>query len=491
MTDDLWLPSDEELSLLSDEELRGLMDAMDALRRIDGEAWTPQPKQALATELASRATETLYGGAAGGGKSEWLLHYALGQMLAHPYNRGAIFRRVFPSLQRTLIPRARAFYGQHGGTWNGQTHTWTFQNGSVLEMGSLQYEDSVLDHQGAEYGFLGFEEVTEFTETQVGYMIGRLRAPGPGIRPHMAATANPGGRGHRWVKRRWVKPKPVDYVGEEAPRPFEVWDPAPTTDNPEPNSRVFVPATLADNPRLMARDPGYVNRLRAIADKALRKAMETGDWDAIDAIEGALWSQRDLDAGRVPPEYPKAMGVIERVVAVDPSDGNEDGKGDSYGVAVCSRGLDGCGYVEYSAGWRANPLQMAKNTIALYHSTNADAIVVERNHGGKWVKTVLHQVDRYANVIEVWASEGKVTRARPVAALFEPVDGLELAARHRARLAGRFEELEEQLTTFTGQQGEASPNELDAVVWGMTHLLLKARAGGGGQYRDERLHGRR
>lgn len=490
MIGDLWLPTDEELELMSDEELREVMGLLVDARRADGEEWTPQPKQALATELASRATETLYGGAAGGGKSEWLLHYALDQMLAHPLNRGGIFRRVFPSLQRTLIPRSKAFYPAAGGTWNGQTHTWTFPNGSVLEMGSLQYEDSVLDHQGTEYGFLGFEEVTEFSEGQVGYMIGRLRAPAPGIRPHMAATANPGGRGHRWVKRRWVKPRPVDYEGE-APGPFEVWDPAPTPDNPEPNSRVFVPATLADNPRLLARDPGYVNRLRAIADKALRRAMETGDWDAIDAIEGALWSQRDLDAGRVPLAWVNQQGVMERVVAVDPSDGNEDGKGDSYGVSVCSRGLDGAGYVEYSAGWRANPLQMAKNTVALYHKVGADAIVVERNHGGKWVKTVIHQVDPYANVVEVWASEGKVTRARPVAALFEPVDGLDLSSRYRARLAGRFEELEEQLTTFTGAPGEASPNELDAVVWGLTHLLLKARAGQNSQYRDERLSGRR
>lgn len=485
----LWLPSDEELSLLSDEELAETLQLLDSVRRDDGEEWEAQPKQALATQLAAQAVETLYGGAAGGGKSEWLLHYALDQMLAHPWNRGGIFRRIFPSLQRTLIPRARQFYPKHGGTWNGQNHTWTFPNGSVLEMGSLQYEDSVLDHQGAEYGFIAFEEVTEFTEAQVGYMIGRLRAPAPGIRPHMAATANPGGRGHRWVKRRWVKPKKGDYTGEEAPKAFEVWDPAPTPDNPEPNSRVFVPATLADNPRLLARDPSYINRLRAIADKALRKAMETGDWDAIDAIEGALWTQTDLDRGRVVPELVRARGVVERVVAVDPSDGNEDGKGDEFGVCVAALGMDGVGYAEWTDGWRATPLQMAKRLVKLYHEVGADAIVVERNHGGKWVKTVIHQVDPYANVVEVWASEGKLTRARPVAALFELREDQELP--YRARLAGHHEELEEELTTFTGQPGEVSPNRLDALVWALTHLLLKGRAGSSSSYKDERLAGRR
>lgn len=492
--EELWLPTDDELELMSDEQLDEYLRLVAVVRRAEEERWTAQPKQALATELALRAVETLFGGAAGGGKSEWLLHHALDQMLQHENNRGVIFRRVFPSLERTLIARARQFYGNHGAVWNGQKHTWTFSNGSILEFASLQYEDTVLEHQGAEYGFVGFEEITEFTESQVDYMIGRLRAPAPGIRPHMAATANPGGRGHRWVKRRWVKPKDTDYVGEKMPRPFEVWRPAPTVENPEPNPRVFVPATLADNPLLLARDPSYRSRLRALAgtNKALLKAMEHGDWDAIDAIEGALWNQSDLDAGRVAADYVRRIGALERVVAVDPSDGNEDGKGDSYGVSVCARGLDGAGYVEYVSGWRANPLQMAKNTVALYHSTGADAIVVERNHGGKWVKTVLHQVDPYVNVVEVWASDGKMTRARPVAALFEPVDGLDLTSRYRGRLAGRFEEFEEQATTYTGQPGEASPNELDAVVWGLTYLLLKGRQmHEGGQYGDERLRGRR
>jgi len=479
---------------MSDAELDEYLRLVEVVRRSDEEKWTAQPKQALATDLAARAVETLYGGAAGGGKSEWLLHYMLDRMLEAPNNYGAIFRRVFPSLVGTLIPRSKRIYPAHGGVWNANDHRWTFPNGSVLLMGSLQYEDTVLEHQGAEFGVLAFEEVTEFTESQVDYMIGRLRAPGPGIRPHLIATANPGGKGHRWVKRRWVKPKPVDFTGEIAPLPFEVWRPAPTAENPEPNARVFVPATLADNPALLARDPTYVNRLRAMAgtNKALAKAMEKGDWDAIDAIEGALWNQTDINAGRVPKDYVRSLGALERVVAVDPSDGNEDGKGDAYGVSVCARGLDGAGYVEYAAGWRANPLQMAKNTVALYHATGADAIVVERNHGGKWVKTVLHQVDPYVNVVEVWASDGKMTRARPVAALFEPVDGLDLGSRYRGRLAGVFEELEEQFTTFTGQPGEASPNELDAVVWALTYLLLKGRAmNEGGQYGDERLHGRR
>lgn len=488
---DLWLPTDEELALLSEDELNVLFQSLELLRKADENEWKAQPKQQMATDLASVASETLYGGAAGGGKTEWLLHYAMDQMEAHPFNRGGIFRRVYPSIARTLIPRAKQIYPQRGARWNGVEHTWTFPNGSVLELGSLQYEDSVLDHQGTEYGFIAFEEVTEFLETQVGYMIGRLRSPAPGIRPHMAATANPGGRGHRWVKRRWVKPKAGDWDTEyDEPKPFNIWRPAPTTDNPDPGTRVFIPATLADNPALTARDPGYINRLRQIVDKNLRKAMETGDWDAIDAIEGALWQQSWLDNYRVQPQYLARMGgAIERVVAIDPSDGNESGKGDEFGVCVAAKGMDGMGYVEFSASWLASPRKMAERTIQLARDFNADAIIVEKNHGGAWVKETLLGVDRYANIKEVWASEGKVTRARPVAALFEPDRTRELVV--RARLAGVFENLEDELTTFTGAPGEKSPNELDAMVWALTHLMLGDRFASTSAYADQRLDGRR
>lgn len=503
-----WMPTDDDLALLTDSEIDVVLSSLDAIRK-DEPAWTPQPKQALASYLAGQATETLFGGAAGGGKSEWLLHYAAKQMVDHPFNYGAIFRRVFPSLVGTLIPRSKRIYPEMGATWNGQEHRWTFPNGSVLLMGSLQYSDTVLEHQGAEFGFIAFEEVTEFLESQYTYLIGRLRAPGPGIRPHVVSTANPGGRGHVWVKRRFVKPKEVDWQrsalqqkvrdltlsSEVAAMPatepvsFRVWTPTSTLDNPNPVGRVFVPATLADNPRLMARDPEYVNRLRANVDKALAKAMEHGDWDAIDAIEGALWNQSWFDGGRVPEGYARRVGVVERVVAVDPSDGNESGHGDEFGVCVAAKGQDGVGYVEYSNGWLMSPRKMAEATIALYHRFNCDAIIVERNHGGRWVKEVLLSVDRYANVKEVWASDGKITRARPVAALFEPDDSQKLP--YRARLAGFFENFEEECTTFTGGPAETSPNQLDAGVWALSHLMLGDRIARASDYDDQRLTGRR
>lgn len=429
-----------------------------------GTGWEPQPKQELATVLAEQVDELLYGGAVGGGKTEWLIEYAIREMERYPGNRGVIFRRVYPSLKRTVVPRARAKLAGRA-TWNQNDKTFTFPNGSVLELGSLQYEKSVEDYDGAELGLIAFEEVTEFLLSQWEYMLTRLRAPADGIRAHAIATTNPGKVGHRWVKRRWIKP-PVAVRPADPVEPAKPWRPMPTLEQPKPTLRVFVPATLEDNPALVARDPGYRDRvLAAVSSRGLRLALSTGDWDAIDAVEGALWFQSDFDEGRV--AGLADVDVDRRVLALDPSDGEDEG--DDFGVCVAARGLDGRGYVEHTAGWSASPRRIAEQVIELYHEMRCDAIVIERNHGGKWVPEVIRTVDRYANITTVWASEGKRTRAEPVAALFAKSEG---EKQPRARLVGFHEEFEEQATTFTGAPGEPSPNELDAVVWAMTELLI-------------------
>lgn len=450
------------------------------------DSWQPQPKQATATRLAGQVDDLLYGGAAGGGKTEWLIEYMIRQCETYPGNRVVVFRRVFPSLNRTIIPRAKMKL--HGrASWNSQQHTFTFPNGSVFEVGSLQYKDDVIAYQGVEYGCVGFEEITEFMQEQVEFLIGRLRSTIPGVRPHLVATTNPGGSGHKWVKRWWVKPPSKDVeVGEEPPRPFEVWRPAASPDIPKPRSRAYVPATLEDNPALLNADPEYVHRLNANSKKALRDALRKGDWDAIDQIEGALWDASELDAGRMRPDRMRMVGTARRVIAVDPSDGEEGG--DEFGVSHCARGMDGVGYVLGSWAWQATPRKMAERAVGLYYEVGADALVVERNHGGKWMMEVFRQVDPNVRTIEVWATDKKRTRAEPVAALFEHDEHALLP--YRARLVGWHQELEEELTLTDFSAGGVSPNRLDALVWAMTELMLgiRTRVGKSG---DQRHRGRR
>jgi hypothetical protein len=435
-------------------------------------AVTPlQPKQQRAETLAGQADELLFGGAAGGGKTHWLISHAARQCEQHPGNRVVIFRRVFPSLARSVIPRARALLAGRA-RYNDARHVFEFPNGSVLELASLQYARTAEDYYGAEYGLIAFEELTEFLEAQVDYLLSRLRAPVAGVRPHMIATTNPGGVGHRWVKRRYVRPDPADVDGL-LPQPGQVWRPRPTPDRPAPLTRCFLPATLEDNPALLHRDPGYRHRLRMIANRGLRRALEQGDWDAIDVVEGALWQPEWLDGGRVAAAPP----AQRRVLAVDPSDGEEGG--DAYGVSVCSLGQDRHGYVEHSAGWAMSPHQLAVATVQLYHDMRCDRVVVEKNHGGKWIPALIKTVDRSVPVSTVWASEGKRTRAEPIAALVEPDRDYPTG---RCHIVGRQDQLEGELTSYTGLPGEVSPNLLDAMVWACTQLGLAPASGGVGYF---------
>lgn len=430
--------------------------------------WRPQPKQRRATELAGQADELLYGGSRGGGKTRWLIEYMAAYCEKYPGIRVAIYRREFPSLQETVIPRAKQILVQTGRAYSreGNPTTFTFPNGSVMVCRSVISQKKVDALRGAEYAIAGFEELTEFDKSQYEELRGSVRTTIPGVRPHTIATTNPGGKGHRWVKRRFVRPKAEDTADGRTPEPGRVWRPRPTLAEPNPGTRCFLPATLADNPRLMEVDPGYRDRLNAISDPGLRKAMVDGDWDAIDAVQGALWSQEHLDAYRV---WEIPVPVSRRVVSIDPSDGLDDG--DGYGVAVCARGVDRVGYVERAMEWRGQPGELAERSLELYRDVRADSIVIERNHGGKWVPAMLYKIDPTAVVTTVWASEGKRTRAEPVSSLFHPNPLRSPAV--LARLVGEHEDLEAELTSFTGGDGEKSPNRLDAVVWGMHELVVR------------------
>jgi hypothetical protein len=469
----------------------GLADLLDPPSGVFRE----QPKQQIATHLAGKVDELLYGGAAGGGKTEWLIRYMIDQCERYPGNRCIIFRRVYPSLNRTIIPRAKVILHRKA-RWNSQDKTFTFPNSSVLEVGSMQYASDWIDYQGAEYGCIGFEEITEFLEVQITEIKARLRSTIPGVRPHMVATTNPGGVGHAWVKRRWVKPKKEDLeIGEELPTPGEVWRPAPREDLPAPPLRAFVPATLQDNPALLKADPHYMDRVLANANRGRRKALSEGDWDAIDAVEGALWTATDLDLGRIRLDWVlNQIGLQRRVIAVDPSDGtDESGQGrDEFGVCDVGLGWDGIVYILGSYAWMATVGTMAKKALSLYSEVKADALVIERNHGGRWMKQVFTGLDPYANIKTTWASDGKRTRAEPVAALFEHNPGSDTP--YRARIAGFHEELEDELTQTEFGPGMISPNRLDAMVWGVTDLVIKDAGSGAArrrQTKDNRLRGRR
>jgi len=222
--------------------------------------WALSPKQEAFDALDCR--EALYGGAAGGGKSVALL--ATGLRYVHiPGYSAILFRRHYPDLfqEGALIPLSHEWLGHTKASWNGEHRRWTFPSGARLAFGTMKHRNDTDKYQGAAFHFVGFDELTQHDELHYRYLFSRVRRRNTsaiaGVPLRTRATANPGGRGHAWVKQRF----------------FEEGDKA---------GRVFIPARLEDNPHIDADE--YRESLSEL-DPITRKRLEDGDWDVEPAGE--------------------------------------------------------------------------------------------------------------------------------------------------------------------------------------------------------------
>jgi phage terminase large subunit-like protein len=187
------------------------------------------------------------------------------------------------------------------------------------------------------------------------------------------------------------------------------------------------------------------------------------DAEILDDRPDSLWPRALIEKARV-----RAAPELSRVVvAVDPP-ASSGPHADACGIVVAGLGVDGRAYVLADATREhARPLDWARSVTAAYHAHEADRIVVEVNQGGDMVETVLRQVEPSVPVKPVRAMRGKVLRAEPVAALYE---------QGRVGHVGAFPALEDEMSDFgpDGLSGLSSPDRVDALVWALTELCLRA-----------------
>lgn len=229
--------------------------------------WDPgEANQKQKLFYLSRTTYTAYGGAKGGGKTHAVRIKAVGGAIANPGIKILIMRRTYPELEENhirpivkMVPPALASY-------NATTHLMTFHNGSTIKFGHWSGDASEDEYNGLEYDWIFIDEATQFSERSFNFLGGCLRGVNQ-FPKRMYLTCNPGGVGHRWVKRLFID------------RQFKQ-----NCDNPEENENpedyTFIPATVEDNYHLMASSPGYV-RMLANMPEDKRRAYRYGDWNAI------------------------------------------------------------------------------------------------------------------------------------------------------------------------------------------------------------------
>ncbi len=216
--------------------------------------YPPHTRQKAFLRLTGR--EALFGGAAGGGKSDALLMAAL-QYVDIPNYAAIIFRKTYAdlSLPGAIMDRSKLWLNGKAH-WHEINKTWTFTSGATLTFGYLAHENDRLRYQSSEFQFIAFDELTQFSRTQYTYLFSRLRKPSAGVLGdvplRMRAASNPGGPGHDWVKERFI-------------------------DKDTSEGRTFLASKLADNPSLDYEE--YMQSLMEL-DPITRLQLLEGDWGA-------------------------------------------------------------------------------------------------------------------------------------------------------------------------------------------------------------------
>lgn len=203
--------------------------------------------------------------------------------------------------------------------------------------------------------------------------------------------------------------------------------------------------------------------------------------ELLDDVAGALWNGDLIAASHRTFSVAEVVSQLATVVvSVDPAVTHGEtsdetgitvvGKSTNSRCPACGPVADGPhGFVLQDLSGRYTPNGWAARAVGAYETHDADAIIGETNNGGEMVAATIRTVSRSARYRGVHASRGKYARAEPVAALYE---------QGRIHNALGLDELEDQMRTWVpGQPGEKSPDRMDAMVWGITDLLLNSRGG--------------
>jgi len=391
---------------------RRLFDRFTGLRW-NQNSWTPHvPTPRQAAFLMYQGREALYGGAAGGGKTDAAL-MAASQYVCVPGYNSIIFRQTYGQLSQDdgLIERSQEWWGDVADYNQGQ-HRWTFPSGASVTFGSLQYEHDKHKYQGAAYHFVYFDELTNFpTDGAYRYLFSRIRrkADEDGTQlpvcPHcgisaatiplrMRAGTNPGAKGGKWVFDRFVAP-------------WRAWVEGRGEANPH---RIFVPSRLKDNPYLDYE--AYVASLMEL-DPVERAQLLAGDWDV--RVRGSMF---DRFAMPIVDDWPRDAHTVRYYDFAASEDNGSNDPDWTAGALVAVK--DGQCWIVHMDRYRAEPGDL-ENRVR--HQAELDGrrvpIIMEREGGASGKIAGANMVRRVLAGFAAQAlpkNQNKAEAARPISA---------------------------------------------------------------------------
>ncbi len=240
--------------------------------------WAPQqgPQQAL---VECPFTEILFGGARGGGKTDGILgKWAIKSWRYKEAFNAVLFRKEMPQAD-DLIERAKEIYLPMGAEWREQPRSFRMPGGGRIRFRPLENVADAQKYQGQNLTDAAIEEAGNYPDsTPIDMLFGALRSK-TGVPIQLILTANPGGPGQQWIRRRYIDPAPMGRTPLIRKLP-----------NGAEHHYIYIPSRVQDNRVLLENDPTYIDRLYLVGSSALVKAWLEGDWSVVTGAFFDCWS---------------------------------------------------------------------------------------------------------------------------------------------------------------------------------------------------------
>lgn len=386
--------------------------------------------------LQSTADITIYGGAAGGGKTFGTLLFPLRHTTVQPTNdfQAVIFRRTYKRITQAggLEDESRKLYSMLGGSYNNTDMQWTFNREgchSTIQFAHLQHEKDKEGWKGAQIPLICFEELTEFPEDVFFYLQSRNRST-CGVKPQTIATTNPDA--DSWVKRFLAPWVDENWPAEDRAVSGETryflrdgnaihWLPRGEV-HEDATSVKFIFASIYDNPILLAKDPNYIKRLKSLP-LVERLRLLNGDW-SIRPEGGTLFRREWFRVVDVAPAQSEWMAVARAWdFAATEDKPKQRGDGPDYTATVkVARLKDGRFVVLDARKMREKPhgVETALKNLAQQDGQRC-IIALEQEPGSAGVTVKDYFTRQMAGYIVKVAkpSRSKIERARPASSQVE------------------------------------------------------------------------